>query len=220
MSVIGSPCEWADLIDPMIPEVLRLVVVTWRTMSPPLPDAKEDEITTALCRALRDNRTARELMFTIDTQLVELDPVPGEDLGRLDIAFRPLIPREDIYFCLECKRLNVVNKGQTRAYAAEYVLRGMIRFVTGQYSRAVRHGGMLGYVLDGRVDDAIANVSVNVQAQCGPLCMDQPGTMHPSSILTEEISARETVHRRSHESVEFRIHHLFMGAAAASVTAA
>ncbi len=220
MSVIGSPGAWADLIDPMVPEVLQLVIVTWRTMGSPPPDAKEDDITIALCRALRQNRTARGLMFMIDTQLVELDPVPGEDLGRLDIAFRPLIPREDIYFCLECKRLNVVKNGQTRAYAAEYVLRGMIRFVTGQYSRAVSHGGMLGYVLDGQVDDAIANVAVNVQAQCGPLCMDQPGTMHPSSILTEEVSVRETVHRRPHESTEFRIHHLFMGAATPSVPVA
>lgn len=220
MSVFGSPASWSDLIDPMVPEVLRLVIVTWRTMASPSPDAKEDDITIALCRALRDNRTARELMFTIDTQLVELDPVPGEELGRLDIAFRPLVPREDIYFCLECKRLNVIKNGQTRAYAAEYVLHGMIRFVTGQYSRAVRHGGMLGYVLDGRVNAAIANVVVNVQTQCDPLCMDPPGTMHPSSILTEEASARETVHRRAHESSEFRIHHLFMGAAAPCVPAA
>lgn len=213
MSIIGSPGAWADLIDPMVPEVLRLVVTTWRQTASPKADAKEDDITVALCRALRENRTARELMFTIDTQLVELDPAPGEDLGRLDIAFRPLIPREDIYFCLECKRLNVVKGGQTRAYAAEYVLHGMARFVTGQYSRAVRHGGMLGYVLDGRVDHAIANVVVNVQAQCGPLCMDSPGVMHPSSILTEEASARETLHRRPQESAEFRIHHLFVGAA-------
>jgi hypothetical protein len=182
-------------------------------MRPLPPDAREDDITIALCRALRENRTARELMFMIDTQLVELDPVPGEDLGRLDIAFRPLIPREDVYFCLECKRLNVVKNGQTRAYAAEYVLRGMMRFVTGQYSRAVRHGGMLGYVLDGEVDDAIANVAVNVRAQCGPLCMDPPGTLHQSSILIEETSARETLHQRSHESANFCIHHLFMGAA-------
>lgn len=200
MSVIGSPGAWADLIDPMVPEVLQLVIVTWRTMGSPPTDAKEDDITIALCRALRQNRTARGLMFMIDTQLVELDPVPGEDLGRLDIAFRPLIPREDVYLCLECKRLNVVKNGQTRAYAAEYVLRGMIRFVTGQYSRAVRHGGMLGYVLDGQVDDAIANVVVSVQAQCGPLCMDEPGTMHPSSILTGEASALETLHRSTRSS--------------------
>ena len=47
--------------------------------------------------------------------------MPGEDLGRLDIAFIPLVPREDIYFCLESKRLNVVKDGKLRAYASEYV---------------------------------------------------------------------------------------------------
>lgn len=33
----------------------------------------------------------------------------------------------------------------------------MLRFVTGQYSKAVRHGGMIGYVLDGNVSRAMTN---------------------------------------------------------------
>src|SRR5260370_24092365 len=78
-------------------------------------------------------------MFQIRTQVGELDPVPGEEFGRMDIVFIPLVPREDIYFCLESKRLNVVKDGETRAYASEYVTFGMLRFVTGQYSKAVRH---------------------------------------------------------------------------------
>ena len=97
-------------------------------------------------------------MFQIRTQVVELDPMPGEDLGRMDIVFIPLVPREDIYFCLESKRLNVVKDGETRAYASEYVTFGMLRFVTGQYSKAVRHGGMIAYVLDGNLSRAISNI--------------------------------------------------------------
>ena len=149
MSVVGIPGDWADLIDPMVPEILNLVIASWQEMPAPASDEKEDNITEALCRALRQNRTARDLMFTIDYQFVELDPAEGEDLGRLDIAFRPLIPREDIYFCLETKRLNVMKNCEIRAYASEYVRFGMMRFVTGQYAKAVRHGGMIGYVLDG-----------------------------------------------------------------------
>src|ERR1017187_5947752 len=104
-------------------------------MPPPALDEGEDKITIALCRALQQNRTARGLMFQIRTQVVELDPVPGEDFGRMDIVFIPLVPREDIYFCLESKRLNVVKDGEPRAYASEYVTFGMLRFVTGQYSK-------------------------------------------------------------------------------------
>jgi hypothetical protein len=145
MSVVGIPGDWADLIDPMVPEILNLVIASWQEMTAPASDEKEDNITIALCRALRQNRSARNLMFQIDTQFVELDPAEGEDLGRLDIAFRPLIPREDIYFCLETKRLNVMKNSGSRAYASEYVRFGVRRFVTGQYSKAVRHGGMIGY---------------------------------------------------------------------------
>jgi len=104
MSVVGAPTDWAGLIDPMVPEILNLVVQSWEEMPAPAPDQREDDITVALCRALKNNRTARNLMFQIDTQVVELDPAPGQDFGRLDISFRPLIPREDIYFCLEAKR--------------------------------------------------------------------------------------------------------------------
>ena len=166
-------------------------------MPSPAPDEKEDNITNGLCRSLRQNRTARDLMFQIDTQVVELEPGVGEDLGRLDIVFRPLIPREDIYFCLEAKRLNVIKEGQKRACAAEYVMFGMMRFVNGQYSRAVRHGGMIGYVLDGDVAGAITNVENNIRRQHCALCMPAPGEFLPSTVLKEEARAKETHHPRS-----------------------
>lgn len=210
MSVIGMPTEWADLIDPLVPEILSLVIATWEGMPPPHPDQREDSISIDLCRALQKNRTARELMFQIGTQQVELEPIPGEDLGRMDIAFRPLIPREDIYFCLECKRLNVVKDGKTRAYASEYITFGMLRFVTGQYAKAVRHGGMIGYVLDGNVSRAMTNVETNIRSQHSALQMDPPGAFQPSTVLKDDARVRETHHHRAHETNLFRIHHLFM----------
>jgi hypothetical protein len=212
VSVIGASTEWADLIDPMVPEILNLVIASWEQIPSPAPDEKEDDITIALCRALKQNRTARNLMFQIDTQQVELEPLPGEDLGRLDISFRPLIPREDIYFCLESKRLNVVKDGETRAYTSEYVKFGMLRFVTGQYSKAVRHGGMIAYVLDGKVSRAMTNVEANIRMQCSALCMTTPGAFLPSTVLKSDIRVRETHHHRAHETDLFRIHHLFMAA--------
>jgi hypothetical protein len=143
--------------------------------------------------------------------MVELDPLPGQDLGRLDITFIPSsVAREDIYFCLESKRLNVLKDGQRRAYASEYVTLGMLRFVTGQYSKMVRHGGMIGYVLDGDVSRAIANVEENIKARCLELCMAPPGALQLSSVLTSDPRARETHHQRQHETTQFRIHHLFM----------
>jgi len=210
VTIAGMPSEWADLIDPLVPEILNLVIASWEEMPSPTPDEKEDNITIALCRALMQNRTARGLPFQIRTQLVELEPIPGEDLGRLDIVFIPLVPREDIYFCLESKRLNVVKDGGTRAYAAEYVTFGMLRFVTGQYAKAVRHGGMIAYVLDGNVSRAMTNVEANIRKQRVALCMTATEAFLPSMVLKDDPRVRETHHHRVHETNVFRIHHLFM----------
>ena len=212
MNVIGTSIEWSDFIGSKMPEILDLVIESWQAMPLPAPDEKEDDITNALWRTLTQNRTARGLPFQIRTQVVELDPMPGEDLGRMDIAFIPLVPTEDIYFCLESKRLNVVKNGTRRAYASEYVLLGMLRFVTGQYSKAVHHGGMLGYVLDGKVSDAIANVEVNIQQRRKELCMSESEAFLASAVLSSDARVRETHHQRAHESNVFRIHHLFMAA--------
>ena len=211
MSVIGAPSEWSDLIDPMVPQILNLVIASWEAMPAPSKDEKEDNITNSLCKTLRQNRTARSLPFQINTQHVELDPMPDEELGRLDIVFVPLIPREDIYFCLECKRLNVIKNGHKRSYASEYVLYGMMRFITGQYSKAVHHGGMLGYVLDGDVSTAMNNVAANIQQKKAELCVVAPGGLQFSSILKDDTRVRETQHQRTFQSITFRIHHLFTG---------
>jgi hypothetical protein len=197
----------------MVPDILKLIVATWEEMPSPKSDDKEDEITVALCRALQQNRTARQLMFQIRPQVVELEPAAGEDVGRMDIVFIFLVPREDIYFCLESKRLNVLRDGDTRSYASEYVTFGMLRFVSGQYAKSVRHGAMVGYVLDGDVARAIANVQANVTANTTILCMSPPGLLSPSTILTADPRAKETMHRRPHDGLPFLLHHLFMAAA-------
>jgi hypothetical protein len=210
--VIGASTDWADLIDPLVPDILRLIVATWDGMTAPANDDGEDKITVALCRALQQNRTARGLMFQIRTQVVELEPAAGEPLGRMDIVFIPLIPREEIYFCLESKRLNVVRDGIVRTYSSEYVSFGMLRFVRGQYSSAVRHGGMIGYVLDGDIPRAITNVESNMRSQCADLGMDTPATFLASAILPGEIRAKETRHMRPINAERFLLHHLFMPA--------
>lgn len=210
--VVGAPAEWIDLIDPMVPVILSLVVTSWEEMPAQAADETEDNITLLLCRKLRQNKKARELPFQIRPQLVELDPMPdsGAELGRMDLVFIPRTDDEDIYFCLESKRLNVVKDGTPRSYASEYVNAGMIRFITGQYSKAVRHGGMLAYVLDGDVSRAISNVEANIRLKYAALCMSAPGALVRSGILANDDRARETYHKRAHETELFRMHHLFM----------
>ena len=211
MIPVGAADQWVDFIDTLVPEILELVVDTWSVMPSFQGDQREDPTTEELCRRLRLQRASAELPFRIDTQLAELDPAAGEDQGRMDIVFSPMVPREDIYFCLECKRLNVIRDGAMRAYASEYVTHGMLRFVRGQYAAIVRQGGMLGYVMDGDVARAISNVSSAVERRRTELGMDGADGLRPSSIRQDDSAAKETLHRRSTSCApEFRMHHIFV----------
>lgn len=220
MTPIGSPADWVNLLDSLVPEILALVIATWEEMPPLTGDALEDPISTALCERLRACRNRFDLPFDIWTQLVELDPAAGEDQGRMDIVFKPMVPREYIYFCLECKRLNVRTADGVRPYSSEYVRFGMLRFVRGQYARVVRNGGMLAYVLDGNVPAAVANIEGTIQARLAELGMDAPGRFRVSGIFPNDERVQETRHRRLISTEPFIIHHLFMRSAPSVVHAA
>lgn len=208
MKSLGAPDDWLDLIASLVPDVLELVQSTWQTMPPLAPDALEDPTTEEFCRRLRHSRTAAKLPFRIDIQMVELGQSPDADQGRMDIVFSPLLPTEVIYFCLECKRLNVRKSGSTRSYATEYVVHGMMRFITGQYASHVQHGGMLGYVLDGDIAGAMKCVSAAISRRCEELGMERPCLVLQSSIRTADASARETRHWRGPNKTLFVIQHL------------
>ena len=209
MTLVGVPDEWLDLIDTLVPDILDLVVSTWRNMPAFASAAREDPITEELCRRLRQNRRANELPFRIDIQLVELDPEADGDQGRMDIVFSPPIPTEEIYFCLECKRLNVANSKRVRSCASEYVTHGMLRFVKGNYAARVHHGGMLAYVLDGNIRSAMARVSRLIRRRYQELGMQPPGAVLRSSIRPRDGAVRETRHTRTSSNSAFCIHHIF-----------
>ncbi len=210
MIVAGSPTEWDDFFSTnFVPDIVDLVLLSWAGMLKPPPDQLEDRITVALYCALTRNQGFCTLPFLIRIQDVEVDIEQEQETGRKDIAFFPAL-RGDIYFCLECKRLHVVEDGESRAYASEYVRQGMTRFVSRQYSPFVRHGGMLGYVLDGDIARAIKNVEKNIRTRHVELRMEPPGKLLPSSIRPTIEHIRETRHRRDGEEALFRIHHLFV----------
>jgi hypothetical protein len=210
MTVVGEPDRWVDLIDSMVPSILDLVFSAWEEMPPLTGDAHENPTTETLCRCLRQNRNACGLPFRIDIQMAEIDPAAGQDQGRIDIAFSPMIPREDIYFALECKRLNVVGTAGIRSYASEYVTHGMLRFIRGQYASVVRHGGMLGYVLDQQIDRAVESVSRAVQNRHVELGMTPPGALCGSSARAHDLRCKETRHTRRADVHPFSIHHIFV----------
>ena len=209
MKAVGRLDEWLGLLDSLVGDILDLVGLTWNSMPCLSPNALEDPTTEELCRRLRENRSAGDLPLRIDIQAVELGADSDADQGRMDIVFSPMIPTEAIYFCLECKRLNVLTAGRIRSYASEYVACGMFRFVTGQYAALVRHGGMLAYVLDGNLAGAMESVSNVIHRRRHELQMQLPGGMRSSTVRPGVDSIKETHHNRALGRRAICIHHIF-----------
>jgi hypothetical protein len=208
----GSPADWVNLIDSQVPDILALVIASWESLPAPAGNELENSITNRLCARMQNAPNRETFLFHIQPQDVILEPASGDELGRTDIAFKPFVPSDRIYFCLECKRLNVrvPNAVRPRPYFSEYVRNGMLRFISGQYAGAVRNGGMLAFVLNADLPAAMEGVRGNIQAAQAELGMASPADFAPSHIWPTDARIRETNHRRAHNPEPFTIHHLFM----------
>lgn len=207
----GDPSEWDDLFQQnLVPAVLAYVIATWEKMPKPGPSDLEDQISVKLYSALLRAKDRNAHAFLIGYQNVEVDTDLEREIGRKDIVFFPSLQDEEIYLCLEAKRLNVLVSGVRRSLADEYVKEGMQRFVDRKYSRFVRHGGMLAYVLDGDIDRAIKNVEANIRRRVAQLRMEKNGGVIASTVRIDDPNCKETHHRRQSEDAVFRIHHMFV----------
>jgi len=208
---IGDTSCWDDFFQQnLIPTILSYVIATWEQMPMPGPSDLEDTISVKLYSALIKAKDRNAHAFLIRYQDVEVDTDLAKETGRKDIVFFPSLQEQEIYLCLEAKRLNAVVSGVRRSLADEYVKEGMQRFVDGKYARFVRHGAMLAYVLDGDTDRAMRNVENNIRNRLAELRMDKNGGFVASTIRPDDPRTRETSHRRAHEKAFFRIHHLFV----------
>lgn len=132
----------------------------------------------------------------------------GNCWGRIDLR---LIHgyRDDVYFAIECKRLNVISNGGRSSLAGAYVEKGMMRFITGQYARGLDKGGMLGYVMDGNVLNAIDSVKGAIDSRSTALAMPSGTSLSTCAIRPNTQEVRETRHLP--KGRQFFIYHLFVG---------
>lgn len=208
---VGDTSCWDDFFQQnLIPAVLAHVIATWEQLPKPGPSDLEDDISVKLFAALVKAKDRNSHAFRIDYQVVGVDLDMAVVTGRKDIVFIPTLQQEEIYLCLEAKRLNAVISGVRHSLADKYVREGMQRFVDGKYARFVRHGAMLAYVLDGNTDRAIQNVENNIRNRLSELRMDNNSGFVASTIRPNDRKTKETNHRREHEKAIFRIHHLFV----------
>src|SRR5579875_696127 len=208
---VGDPSYWDDFFQQnLIPAVLSHVIATWEQMAKPGPSDLEDDISVKLYSAMVKAKDRSAHAFLIRYQDVEVDTDLAKETGKKDIVFFPSLQEQEIYLCLEAKRLNAMISRRRESLADKYVTEGMQRFVDGKYARFVRHGAMLAYVLDGDIDRAMNNVENNICSRCTQLRMDKNVGFLASTIRPDDPRTKETRHRRTHEKAIFRIHHLFV----------
>lgn len=209
----GAPSPWDDFFQQnLIPAVLSYVVETWERMPKPTETDLEPAISYKLYCALLSAKDRNKHAFLIRYEDMEVDTDLEKVTGRKDIVFFPPFNDETIYLCIEAKRLNAIVSGVRKSLADEYVKQGMRRFVYRKYSRFVRHGAMLAYVLDGNVERAMKNVEKNIRNRLAELRMRNDGGFLDSTIRPSDPFTKETHHIREHETEIFRIHHMFASA--------
>lgn len=209
--IVGNADIWSDTFpEDLVPRVLDLITDTWANFAHPGPNDLEVPTTRRFKHALKQAKDFNRLPLRLEREPAEDDPKTGTELGRIDLKFLPAISaREEVYLAFECKRLNVIQSGTRRSLAPEYVTDGMMRFVTGQYAGTMRHSGMIGYVLDGRRDDAIRFVERHIGTRTAQLCMAPPAKLALSTLCPQTAHVRQTSHQSTSSHCVI-IHHVFL----------
>jgi hypothetical protein len=88
-------------------------------------------------------------------------------------------------------------------------MNGMTRFVGSnpQYAIGLKQGGMIGYVMNGKIDGAITAVNKQIKDHYKDLQMKPSKGLNPSSRLPNDLT-RESLHHLPDR--EFAIHHVFL----------
>ncbi|QYX32446.1 hypothetical protein [Sphaerospermopsis torques-reginae] len=209
MAIIGNSNLWADTFpDDLIPDILDLVLSAWEVFRKPKIDDHEVPITKRFRATLRQQRDLVRLPVRIDREIPE-DDSEGNEKGRIDLVFTSVQRiSEDVYFSFECKRLNIVsNNGKRESLAKDYVVDGMMRYITSQYASGLLSGGMIGYIMNSDSKTAIKAVDKAIYTRCKELRISPPKGLCESSIRENHAQIKETKHILPRQ---FVIHHLFL----------
>ena len=204
MSIIGNPGRWPSEFRSVYELIVGAAERAWGACRTRCNErTREDQITRRLVILMKRDpqvRAAPHLPIVSQYELLP-DHVLGDvsPKGYLDIAvlFRP--EDQELYLAFECKRLNVGSRRRSRA--AEYVGRGMLRFVHAQYARELPVGVMIGYVMDGDILFAAAAVRAEIARCALTLLLSNAGCRDvrvPDAFATEHLRPGSTIELRHH----------------------
>ena len=172
MTAAGNPATWAEQFRSFDTRFLERVVAVWpRCCAVLSSQSGEDEITTNLVDFLWQDPQVRR-QFYVEYQFEPFGhKLEGTAFskgkiskGKIDMAV-VLDRNREKYLAYECKCLNVVRNSKRKPQATDYVMKGLLRFVTEQYAENLPVGCMLSYVLDGDVPFAYSKVQDAIEAK-------------------------------------------------------
>jgi hypothetical protein len=198
----------------LVPQILRLLVDTWRSFRRPPRDEDEPKITNRFARALQDEGRRRRARFRIMPHVKDvekIDPATGKGFVEIDI-YVPHGYESRCYFGIEAKKLNTVaSDGKWESQAGEYAGReGMGCFVEGRYASYQCEGAMAGYVMDGDCTGARASILESIEKRAEALRVPVPCPVHASRVTLDFPDAFETRHNL--DRGEFTLYHVLLAA--------
>ncbi|MBN2211143.1 MAG: hypothetical protein JW709_07075 [Sedimentisphaerales bacterium] len=190
----------------LVPQAIQLVLDSWKTFR--TTQTNEVKITQEFCPILNRNQKLTELPFIVDPEITLLNERGTDQIGRLDLRIIHGHIRE-AYFSFECKRLRwKFPGGRFDSLADAYVTDGMYRYFNGQYATGLDKGGMLGYVMDGKCDEAVNDVQKAVEKRRSNLYMQGSETLKASSAIASN-QVKETHHKYGPDG-NFIVYHIFL----------
>ncbi len=125
--------------------------------------------------------------------------------GRIDIKIIYSY-NENEYFGMECKKVSSTNPD--RDLGRKYVLEGVKRFVEGTYSIGHDYAAMLGFVIDGKVNDCIDLICDRLNKYKNDICLKEDWVNELSFGTTQNIY--RTRHIQDGQNDLMTILHLFL----------
>jgi len=196
--------------DGFVSEIIELLLATWEKLKLRDDVLLEPRITNLLNSALEEEYTRQGKTWYVHPEIKEADPVTGKEVSRTDIRFYHRdIPGQKLYFAWEAKRVHVESHGGTRGGYSEYTgIDGMMCFITGKYSGTAPAGGMIGYVMDGKLEKASKGISNAVEAHRAALKLTKNGRYKASKLMPKHPWNGETHHRR--KNGPFDMYHVLL----------
>lgn len=193
----------------LIPDALSLLLDAWSSLPRPDQEDKEDKITERIASRMKAAKKNRRLPFTIHFQVIPLDD-QGAVAARIDLTLLSSF-NEDAYLAFECKRLRIPHDSGLDYNTDDYVgSEGMGRFATGKYAPTQEHGVMVGYVMDGKISNAMRSTLARICREKAPLGLLSTD-WEVSAFQPAESRIRQTRHQFSKPArKQFCFQHVFL----------